>query len=110
MKTWIWLLAAAATEVGWVCGVKAADSPLDWAATIACIMASFVLALAAARQLPATTVYVIFVGLGALGTAVLDILAFGAALHASSLAFLALLLSGVIGLKLTASDDASRKD
>jgi len=103
MKTWIWLLIAALAEVGWVAGLKAADNAWTWAATLICIAASLPLALMAARDLPATTVYTIFVGLGTVGTVVLDILVFGASLHASTFAFLALLLAGIAGLKLTAN-------
>lgn len=101
MHFWVWLVAAAATEVGWVAGIKTADDALDWAVTLVCIVASFGLALRAAQALPATTVYVIFVGLGASGTAALDALVFDSALHTGTLVFLALLLAGVVGLKLT---------
>ncbi|MES1924447.1 SMR family transporter [Salinisphaera sp. T31B1] len=100
MRHWIWLLAAASAEVGWVAGLKTAHSGLGWLATVVCIAASFGLALRAARHMPATTVYVIFVGLGAAGTVVLDRLVFAAPVHAPALGFLALLLAGVVGLKL----------
>ncbi|ROO24457.1 multidrug resistance protein SMR [Salinisphaera orenii MK-B5] len=103
MRSWAWLVAAALTEVGWVGGLKAADGALDWLATAACVLASFALALGAARRLPATTVYVVFVGLGAAGTAMLDAAVFGQALGPAALACLTLLIGGVIGLKLTST-------
>jgi len=100
MVAWFWLLAAAIAEVGWVTGLNAADTPLTWAATAVCVVASFGLALLAARQMAATTVYILFVGMGACGTVAVDITAFDAPLHASTLAWLALLLGAIAGLKL----------
>lgn len=101
MRSWFWLVAAAATEVGWVSGVARADSAVGALATLACLIASLGLALAAARRMAATTVYVLFVGLGMSGTVAVDALLFGAPLHASTLGFLALLLAGIVGLKRT---------
>lgn len=108
MKTWLWLLAAATAEVGWVTGVSAANSVSDWSATVVCIAASLALALQAARRLSATTVYVLFVGLGTTGTALVDIAAFDATLQLSTLAYLALLIAAIVGLKLTARPAGSR--
>jgi len=101
MKTWFWLFAAGSAEAGWVAGINAADSALEWSATGLCIVASFGLALLAARHMAATTVYVIFVGLGATGTFALDVAIFHAALHPATLAWLALLLAAIIGLKIS---------
>lgn len=100
MNAWFWLIAAAAAEVGWVTGLNGANSALEWSATALCVVASFGLALLAARRMPATTVYVLFVGLGACGTVAVDITVFNAPLHASTLAWLALLLAAIVGLKL----------
>lgn len=102
----IWLVLAAAAEVGWVSGLNAADSVVDWLATGACVIASFGLALVAARRLAATTVYILFVGLGTAGTALLDHFAFGMHFDPAALAWLTLLLAAVCGLKLTATSTA----
>lgn len=104
----VWLILAAAAEVGWISGLNAADSPLDWCATAVCVIASFSLALVAARRLPATTVYILFVGLGTAGTALLDHLLFDMGIEPTAMAWLALLLAAIAGLKITAAPAASR--
>jgi paired small multidrug resistance pump len=106
MQNLIWLVLAAAAEVGWISGLNAADSVIDWAATGGCVIASFSLALLAARRLAATTVYILFVGLGTAGTALLDHFAFGMRFDPAALAWLTLLLAAICGLKLTATSSA----
>ena len=49
MRSVMWLVLAAAAEVGWISGLNAADSVVDWVATGGCVVASFSLALVAAR-------------------------------------------------------------
>ena len=106
MRSVMWLVLAAAAEVGWISGLNAADSVVDWVATGGCVVASFSLALLAARRLAATTVYILFVGLGTAGTALLDHFAFGMHFDPAALAWLTLLLAAVCGLKLTATSTA----
>lgn len=101
MRAWIWLVLGAGTEIGWVAGLKLAASPLEWAATVVCAVASVALALGATRDLPATTVYVLFVGLGAIGTVILEAVVLGAHLNPATYGFLVLLLVCIIGLKKT---------
>lgn len=99
MRAWLCLALGAFTEVGWVAGLKLAATPLAWLATAVCAVASVVLALGATRDLPATTVYVLFVALGAIGTVVFAVIALGARLHPATYGFLLLLIVCVIGLK-----------
>ena len=107
MKSILWLLAAAATEVGWVTGIaKAGSSALAWLATAVCIVASVALAFKATRDMAATTVYAMFVGLGALGTVGVDLIVFNAHFGPATLGFLVLLVAGIVGLRLTATEDA----
>lgn len=107
MQAWIWLALGAVVEVGWVAGLKLATSPLAWAATLICAVASVALALGATRDLPATTVYVLFVGLGAVGTVIVEAVALRATLHPATYGFLALLLVCIIGLKKTGGGRAA---
>lgn len=101
MKSWLWLVLGTGTEIGWVSGLKLATSPAAWGATLLCALASLVLALGATRELPATTVYILFVGLGAVGTVLVETWVLGAELHLATYGFLALLLICVVGLKKT---------
>lgn len=103
MWAWFWLLAGACTEVGWIAGLKMAHTPALWAATACSAVASVLLALGATRSLPATTVYNLFIGLGAIGAVGLEVVVFGATLHPLSYVFLGLLLACVIGLKFSSN-------
>lgn len=97
---WLTVGIAAAFEVGWVIGLKHANHLWEWMATIAAILISFYLMITVSRYLPVGTVYAVFVGLGTAGTVSADILWFGAEVHGWKIAFMGLLLIGVIGLKL----------
>lgn len=99
MRAWIWLALGAGTEIGWIAGLKLAASPLAWLATAVCAVASVALALGATRDLPPTTVYVLFIGLGSIGTVILEAAVLGTTLHPATYGFLALLLVCIIGLK-----------
>ena len=67
------------------------------------LAASMVLLSLAARTLPIGTAYAVWVGIGALGAAVLGIVLFREPVTVARLAFLALLLVSIIGLKVTSS-------
>lgn len=101
MWAWLWLLAGACAEVGWIAGLKMAHTPIVWAATACAAVASLALALGATRSLPATTVYNLFIGLGALGAVALEVVVFGSTFQPLSYVFLGLLLVCVIGLKFS---------
>ena len=92
-------------EVGWVIGLKHADSVVQWALTIVCIIVSFGVLIYAGRFIPVGTVYAVFVGLGTVGTVIMDMVLFGAPVSPLALLFIATLLLGVIGLKLATPDD-----
>jgi len=52
------------------------------------------------KSLPVGTAYAVWVGVGAIGTAVLGITLFGESASAARLLSLALILAGIVGLKL----------
>lgn len=106
-KYWIGIIVAACFEVGWVIGLKHAATPLEWTATIVCIIVSFTVLIKASNHLPVGTVYAVFVGLGTAGTVVTDIVLFGQAASVMKLALIAVLLVGVIGLKLVSGEEKS---
>jgi quaternary ammonium compound-resistance protein SugE len=102
---WILLAIAGLLETGWAIGLKYTDGftrPVPTVLTIAAIIGSMVLLGLAVRDLPVGTAYAVWVGIGALGTAVLGILLFGEPATPARLLFLALLLIAIAGLKLTA--------
>lgn len=102
---WILLAIAGLLETGWAIGLKYTEGftrPVPTVLTIAAIIGSMVLLGLAVRDLPVGTAYAVWVGIGALGTAVLGILLFGEPATPARLLFLALLLIAIAGLKLTA--------
>jgi len=101
---WIALVAAGLLEVCWAVGLKYTDGfrrPLPSLLVIAAIAASMFLLSWAARSLPIGTAYAVWVGIGALGAAILGIVLFSEPVTAARMVFLALLLVSIVGLKAT---------
>ena len=102
--SWFILVFAGLLEVVWAIGLKYTHGftrPLPSAITIVAIIASMWLLAAAAETLPIGTAYGIWVGIGAVGTAVGGIVLFGEPLSVTRLSLLAVLVASVVGLKLT---------
>ncbi|SEB07458.1 paired small multidrug resistance pump [Thalassobacillus cyri] len=104
--TWLKIVLAAGFEVGWVIGLKHADSILEWTATVIAMVVSFYYLVTAGRTLPVATVYAVFVGLGTAGTVLSEILFFGVPFQLSKILWIVLLLVGIIGLKTVTADTA----
>ena len=102
---WILLLLAGLLEIGWAIGLKLTEGftrPVPTVLTVAAIAGSMALLGLAARSLPIGTAYAVWVGIGAAGTAILGIALLGEPASAARIAFLALLVVAVAGLKVTA--------
>jgi quaternary ammonium compound-resistance protein SugE len=98
---WLTLLAAGLFEIGWAVGLKAANGrPLILAATIVAMVISVALLYLAMRDLPLGTAYAVWTGIGAVGTVVVGIVAFGEPADAVRLACIGLIVAGIAGLKL----------
>ncbi|MDQ3280006.1 MAG: quaternary ammonium compound efflux SMR transporter SugE [Acidobacteriota bacterium] len=101
---WIALVIAGLLETCWAVGLKYTDGfrrPVPSILVILAIAASMFLLGWAARTLPIGTAYAVWVGIGALGAAVLGIVLFDEPVTVPRVAFLALLLVAIIGLKAT---------
>jgi len=104
--SWFLVFVSGLLEIGWAYGLKASAGltrPLPTALTIAGMIASFALLSIAVRTLPIGTAYAVWVGIGAVGTAIVGIVMFKEPASAVRLGCLALVVIGIIGLKLTAS-------
>ena len=104
VMNWFILVVAGLLEVGWAIGLKYTDGfsrPWPSVATIAAMLVSIVLLSLAMKTLPVGTAYVVWVGIGAVGTAILGIFLFGESAGVTRLASLGLIVAGVIGLKLS---------
>ncbi|MBH9739025.1 DMT family transporter [Vibrio navarrensis] len=101
---WLILFLAGICEIAWAIGLKYSEGfskPLASIATLSALVISFVLLGIALRTLPLGVAYGIWVGIGAVGTAVMSIVLFGETLSLFKLASLALIVIGIAGLKLT---------
>ena len=98
---WLTLVAAGLFEIGWAVGLKAANGrPLILAATIVAMVISVALLYLAMRELPLGTAYAVWTGIGAVGTVVVGIVAFGESADAVRLLCIGLIVAGIAGLKL----------
>jgi quaternary ammonium compound-resistance protein SugE len=105
---WILLVVAGLLEVFWAIGLKYTEGftrLVPSVLTVAAIIASMVLLAVAAKSLPIGTAYAVWVGIGALGAAVLGIFLFHEPVTPARVFFLALLLTSIIGLKLTSGGE-----
>jgi quaternary ammonium compound-resistance protein SugE len=100
---WIVLLLAGMFEVGWAVGLKLTEGftrPLPTLLTVASMAVSLGLLGLALNSLPLGTAYAVWTGVGTVGTALLGILLFGESADAARLLCIALIVAGILGLKL----------
>ncbi|AGZ25093.1 small multidrug resistance protein 1 [Staphylococcus pasteuri SP1] len=102
---WLKVILAGLVEIIWVTGLNNADSILSWLFTLIFIILSFYLVIDATKSLPVGTVYAIFVGIGAAGTVIVDMLFFDQPFTFMKILLVTLLILGIIGLKLSTTDD-----
>lgn len=103
-SNWVILVIAGLLEVCWSIGLKYTDGftrlrPTLF--TVATLCASMYLLAKASQGLPIGTAYGVWVGIGAMGAAILGIVLFDEPASPARIGFLALLLISIIGLKLT---------
>ena len=104
MSAWVVLVIAGLLEVCWAVGLKYTDGfrrPLPSLLVLAAIAASMYLLAWAARTLPIGTAYAVWVGIGALGAAILGVVLFDEPLTLARAGFLFLLIVALVGLKAT---------
>jgi quaternary ammonium compound-resistance protein SugE len=101
---WIYLVIAGVLEVCWAVGLKYTEG---WTrlvpslATGALMIASFYFLSLAVKVLPIGTAYAVWTGIGTVGAAVLGIVVFGESRDVSKILCILLIVSGIVGLKLT---------
>ena len=100
---WLLLVLAGLFEVGWAIGGKYTDGFTRLWPTIGTVLAmgvSLGLLGIAMKSLPVGTSYAVWVGVGAVGTAVLGIVLLGEVANAGRLISLGLIIAGIVGLKI----------
>ena len=101
---WLLLVAAGLLEVGWAVGLeqsKGFTRLVPSVLTIAAMVASMWMLAVAVRTLPVGTAYAVWVGIGAVGTVAVGIAFLGEPATPGRLASVALVVAGIVGLKLT---------
>ncbi len=102
--SWILLLIAGLLEIAWAAGLKTSEGFTRlWPSVFTAVTAlgSFVLLAMAMRQLPLGTAYAVWTGIGAVGAFIFGIVMMGEALTVARVASAALIVIGLIGLKLS---------
>jgi quaternary ammonium compound-resistance protein SugE len=107
---WLLLLVAGLLEIIWSVSMKASHGFTKHhftAITLVAAWVSFWLLGLAMRQLPVGTAYAVWTGIGAVGAAVLGILIFGESVTVARIGCIALIVCGILGLKLLGGQDAA---
>ena len=100
---WIVLFFAGLLEVGWAVGLKYTAGFTRLVPTLltaASMVGSLWLLGLALKSLPLGTAYAVWTGIGTIGTAVLGMALFGEPATALRLGCIALIVAGILGLKL----------
>lgn len=104
LMSWILLFIAGLLEVAWAAGLKSSEGFTRlWPSvfTLVTAIGSFVLLAMAMRQLPLGTAYAVWTGIGAVGAFIFGIVFLGEALTAARIGSAALIVAGLVGLKLS---------
>ncbi len=100
---WLILIVSGLLEAGWALSLKASDGlsklwpSVAFFVLLAASMAGLMIAL---RTLPVGPAYAVWVGIGAVVTAVIGMVAFGDPVNALTIGSIVLIIAGVVGLQL----------
>lgn len=104
MTAWIYLALAICLEVSGTFLLKLSNGFEKWhwgTLSIFCYSACFWVLAPAMKELPVGVVYSIWAGVGIVAAAIIGFLAFGERLGLLQLSWMAMVVVGVVGLKLT---------
>ncbi len=100
---WIFLLIAGLLEISWAVGLKFShgfSQLIPSIITLICMILSFYFLALSLKELPLGTAYAVWTGIGTLGTVILGIILFKEPVTILRILCIALILSGITGLKL----------
>lgn len=104
--SWFILFLAGLLEIGWAIGLKYTEGFTRlWPTlgTAAAMIVSLLLLGVAMKSLPVGTAYAVWVGVGAVGTAILGMVLFGEPVSLGRVLSLGLIVAGIIGLRLASA-------
>ena len=102
---WLILMLAGLLEIGWAVGLKYTEGftrPWITAITLLIMFGSVGLLSVAMKSIPIGTAYAVWVSIGIIGTVIWGVFFFNESINPSRMICLGLVLTGVIGLKITA--------
>ncbi|HEX5945877.1 MAG TPA: multidrug efflux SMR transporter [Acidimicrobiales bacterium] len=100
---WLLLIVAGVLEVVFASSLKPAEGFTRLWPSVAVVVfgtAAVVVLTRSLAQIPVSTAYAVFTGIGAVGTTFVAAAAYGESLTAARLACIALVVAGVVGLRL----------
>jgi len=104
---WLLLILAGLAEVVWAVGLKYTEGftkLMPSAVTIVFMVISVWLLAIALRTIPLGTGYAVWVGIGAVGTAIAGMFLFGESKSVARIVCILLIVAGIVGLKLATSE------
>lgn len=102
MNPWLIVAIAGLMETGWALGLKYSDGftkLVPSVVTIVLALGSFYLLSAAMKSLPVGTAYAVWVGIGAIGTAIAAVFLFQESVNLMRVTGVLLILAGIVALK-----------
>lgn len=103
---WIYIIMAGLLEIVWVIGLKYSNGftkIIPSIVTVVVIIFSFFLLSKALHSIPLGSGYAIFTGLGTVGTVVAGVFFWGETINPLKVFFVALMISGIIGIKISSA-------
>lgn len=103
IMAWVYIFIAGLLEIAWAIGLKYSDGftrPLATVVTVVLMILSFIFLAQGVRTIPVGTGYAVWTGIGAAGTAILGVVLFNEPVTAARVACLAVVIAGIVGLKL----------
>ena len=100
---WVYVFVAGLLEIVWAASMKASEGftrPLASLVTVVAMILSFALLASAMKSLPLGTAYTVWTGIGAVGAFVVGIVLLGEAATPMRIAAAALIVAGLILMKL----------
>lgn len=106
MNSWIYLVIAGIFEMGWVLALKFSENftrLLFAVLTVIFMILSLIFLSFSFKTIPMGTAYACWTAIGAIGVIIFGIFFLGESVNILRIFFICLVISGIIGLKLTSS-------